>query len=197
MSLQPLHAALGFVAYASLGATLIGVLAPIWPAAELGNILRPFILLGSLGLLAITLWQRVRRPVLPALTASIANLALMAGTLALVPSPAGPDGGTASLTPISANIWARNSRSEDMAEFLRRERADVVVLQEVRPALERAVFPALSDIYPHQVSCGHVRRCGLAILSRHAFAEAGYTPAGGSAPPLVHAARPALSAPFG
>jgi endonuclease/exonuclease/phosphatase (EEP) superfamily protein YafD len=154
--------ALGF------GATAAGMLAPWIPYLELVNHFRPFLLVAAAALagLAFLVGQRFLR---------LASAGFLALTLVLFLAPLATlahraDGDAASLRIVTLNLWVRNTNVDAVAQFLRAERADVVLLQEADRS-NRALAQAVRDVYPH-VYCPD-RTCSLALLSREPWAEAG------------------------
>ena len=77
---------------------------------------------------------------------------------------------------VTHNLYIHNQRREELAAWLRRQDADVIVMQEIDSGMA-AVLEAAADIYPHQffgwprlwVEYPAMRSelNGLAILSRH------------------------------
>lgn len=86
--------------------------------------------------------------------------------------PALPDWGSAadarapSLTVIQFNLSFRNRSPDAVADFIRREGADIVTLQEVTSRTHR-VIELLAKDYPYGTHCPFSRRVGgVAVLSR-------------------------------
>ncbi|MEE8445317.1 MAG: endonuclease/exonuclease/phosphatase family protein [Alphaproteobacteria bacterium] len=78
---------------------------------------------------------------------------------------AGADDGAPVITIVQLNLSFRNAMPEAVADFIRREQADIVTLQEVSGKSGR-VIDILADDYPFRVLCPAGRVGGLAVLSR-------------------------------
>jgi endonuclease/exonuclease/phosphatase (EEP) superfamily protein YafD len=166
-------------------ASLLGLLAPVWPIAELGNHFRPYILLGCLVLAMLALPVRLGIAMWSGLAATLFNGAILASAVALAPV-AHPSAATGKhLTLVSFNMWVKNTHFTDVVEYLRRANADIVFLQEMDEDNAANLVPALVDIYPHVLSCAAVPYCGLVFLSKHPWERATYAPAGEGKPRLV------------
>lgn len=79
---------------------------------------------------------------------------------------------TSGLDLVALNVQFANPDHERVLDFLRRKRADLVILVEVVPELERCL-DRLADLYPHRASAietpltgRQARWCGLVIMSR-------------------------------
>lgn len=106
---------------------------------------------------------------------------LIAGLLALwqgwiVWPPAAPTGSAiaaeapisnaSTLKVVSLNTWYRNTRYDNLVQYLRGSGADVIGLVEVTPGL-KAALTSLRDLYPYQADCvGTVKKCEEMLLSR-------------------------------
>jgi endonuclease/exonuclease/phosphatase (EEP) superfamily protein YafD len=84
------------------------------------------------------------------------------------------------------NLWIGNREPQAVVGFLRETDADVVVLQEIGSRLEQEIVPQLRDKYPHAISCAR-RNCGLVLLSKHGWLDAGFSDRTRRAPPIVWA----------
>jgi endonuclease/exonuclease/phosphatase (EEP) superfamily protein YafD len=85
----------------------------------------------------------------------------------------------AALRLVTHNLYVNNNRRDDLAAWLRRQDADVIVMQEVEPEMA-AVMAQARDRYPHQVFGWPKIRSerpdrrdvnGLAVLSRYPLAD--------------------------
>jgi len=75
---------------------------------------------------------------------------------------------------VSMNVWAHNRQTGEVLDFLRREDADIIVLQETTPHWVRAL-ETLKDVYPHrigQIDCKEMRLCEVMVLSKKPWSEA-------------------------
>ncbi len=155
------------------GVTLLGLLAPISPSFEIANHFRPFTLGGFVVLLAIAMIFRLRRWLIP-----VAGFALLNGALFVLPVTfqatvaSTAETSSAAMKVVSFNIWVGNRPLGEIENFLRKENADVVLLQEIDAEHAADLLPKLKDVYPHQLSCAHARACQLAMLSRTPWSHA-------------------------
>jgi endonuclease/exonuclease/phosphatase (EEP) superfamily protein YafD len=78
---------------------------------------------------------------------------------------ADPDGEAPAIIAVQLNLSFRNATPEAVAAFIRRERADIVTLQEVTGKTVR-VIDILREDYPFHVLCPFARVGGVAVLSR-------------------------------
>jgi endonuclease/exonuclease/phosphatase (EEP) superfamily protein YafD len=86
---------------------------------------------------------------------------------AVVPSLKAPSVAASAphLKVITLNVLDINPSPGDVIDFLRRERADIVVLEEAEPPwMEK--LKTLADVYPHMLLCEDGPDCGLALLSK-------------------------------
>ena len=143
---------------------LFGFLAPWFPLADSVGHFR-FHLTAIMLLAAVLLaGQRDWRSVALVAAVSVAGIIGMA--------PAFPDRGNAALdgeaptiTAVQLNLSFRNATPEAVAALIRRERADIVTLQEVTAKTGR-VIELLGQDYPFHVLCPFARVGGVAVLSR-------------------------------
>lgn len=145
-------------------ALVLGFLAPWLPAADSLAHFR-FHMTVALALAAVLLliardWR----------AGGLACAVTLAGFIGL--APAFPVWGTAkaggpapSITLVQFNLSFRNRTPEAVADFIRREGADVVTLQEVTGTTRKAI-ELLRDDYPYSVECPFARVGGVAVLSR-------------------------------
>lgn len=177
---------LGLVTGASI--TLIGLLAPFAPSLEIVNHFRPFILGGFIALVFLALMFRMRRWLIPVVGFAALNTILLLAPVAFQASQASPAiTPAATLKIISFNIWVGNRPLSDIEKFLRKENADVVLLQEISSKHAANLLPLLKDIYPHQMSCAKQRACDLAMLSRTPWTDARIVEGGVQNPALIWA----------
>ena len=131
--------------------------------------------------LAAGLLLRAKTLVLLLLPALLANLVLLApfflpqfGWAATAESTAGQ-----TLSVMALNVYRDNRNDDAIVSYLRAERADVVMLSEVQPALMRTLQATLHDLYPHRYDASTPGTYGLAFLSRYPLLEARSVPLGG------------------
>ena len=87
-------------------------------------------------------------------------------------TPQGETAGAAerSYRAMTFNAWEQAKTMTQLKEFLRAEKPDFVILQEITVKDWRALQD-LKDIYPHRTYCDDWL-CGVAFLSRHKWASA-------------------------
>jgi len=170
---------------ALLLATIVGLLAPLIPAADVVNHVRPILLAGALtaalaAARAGTRWQLG----LAALIAAT-NLGLTARPfLTVAPASAA---GRETIKLVTFNVWIHNRNSAALERFLRAELADIVILQELHPDVAGPLTHALRDLYPSTVHCTGQKSCDGAILSRRPWRVAKLALRAARRPPSVTA----------
>ena len=103
--------------------------------------------------------------------AGVAGAVSFAGIVGLTPAipfwDSAPSGGASpAITLVQLNLSFRNRTPEAVAAFVRRERADIVTLQEVTAKTGR-VLELLAKDYPYSIRCSFLPRVGgVAVLSR-------------------------------
>ncbi len=142
---------------------LFSFLAPWYPLADsVGHFrfhLTAIMLLMTASLAVVRDWRYLG----VALAVSAAGIAGMAPAF---PVPgAGADDNAPAITIVQLNLSFRNTRPDAVADFIRRERADIVTLQEVTGKTRR-VIDILAEDYPFQILCPTGRVGGQAVLSR-------------------------------
>jgi endonuclease/exonuclease/phosphatase (EEP) superfamily protein YafD len=165
---------------AAAATTFAGMLAPIYPAADLVNHFRPYVSMGAGALLIAVLVFRERR-----LTRASAALMGLNAILLWLPllwsaeraerpalGQALASAGTRNLELVTFNT--RFSDAQPLARVLLAEEADIVVLQEIAPRQAAILGAMLKDRYPHAHACRAEDRCAAAILSKHAWVAAGH-----------------------
>jgi len=75
-----------------------------------------------------------------------------------------------SLVVVSANVYSRNRRSEDLYRWLKSSRADVVFISEVDPWWAGQIESWKAD-WPHQITLPRPDNFGLALISRHRITQ--------------------------
>jgi endonuclease/exonuclease/phosphatase (EEP) superfamily protein YafD len=165
-----------------LGATMLGVLAPWYPALEMINHFRPLLLTGAAALL-VPAWLVGGRSMRSAATGLfVVNMGL--AVLPLAYSAADAAGRRPDLRILTFNLWGKGARQQETIRFLRESGADVVVLQEAGAA--GPIVGALSDTYPHAVPCPS-GRCGVQLLAKQPFGDSGRQARSDANPPLAWA----------
>lgn len=176
---------------AALLATALGAMAGLFPYLELINHFR-WVLLGGSAIVALAAFWAGRRVlvrlgiVVLGVNALLAAVPLMSqASLAARPT----------LRVTTFNVWIGNREPQAVVSFLREEDADIVVLQEVGTKLEQEIVPPLKDKYPHVMSCAR-RNCGLVLLSKTSWLDAGFSDRARLAPPIVWARFAGASRPY-
>lgn len=167
-------------------ATVAGLAAPWIPQAEISNHFRPFWLAGALAAFALAMMSRAP------MAGSIAAAALLIANVALASAPmlwSAHGSGRRDLRIITFNLWVGNPAPATVAAYLKSTDADVVLLQEVDPRLEKAITVGLAGAYPHIASCA-ARNCGLMLLSKSPWIRSGSSDRSGVAPSLIWAEFP-------
>lgn len=134
----------------------INLLLPIWVAA------------GFSGLVGLAMQRSRRRRA--GLWLSLAAAILISSVVAMYPATLDanhPVRDGHSLKIITFNLWKRNASPQVAADWIRREKPDIVVLIEAKE--HSSQVPAmLEDMYPYRVSCHRIAFCSTIILSRQA-----------------------------
>ena len=136
-------------------------------ALELLTHFQPQYALACVALAGLFAWRRRRVPMVLALAALLLNgSALMPWYKPLPEAVASPGG--VSLRILHANVNAWNDDFESLAELVRRERPDVLALQEFSTPW-RDALAGLADMYPHSVGEPDDGPFGIALYSRFPF----------------------------
>lgn len=167
---------------AVLLATALGAMAGLFPYLELINHFRWLLLAGSAVVALVTFWVGGRGLFRLGMAVLVVNALLAAVPLMSRASSAARP----TLRVTTFNVWVGNREPQAAIRFLRESEADVVVLQEVDSRLEQEIVPQLRDKYPHVVSCAR-RNCGLVLLSKTSWLDAGFSYRTRLAPPIVWA----------
>ncbi|HRD77492.1 MAG TPA: endonuclease/exonuclease/phosphatase family protein [Hyphomicrobiaceae bacterium] len=178
-------APLGIMITAVAGVTSLGLLAPVVPMADAINHARPLLLFAALALAAVA-WQvgtRLQRTA--AGLAAAVNVALAAAPLLAVAPLSERSAQTFKV--ISFNVWIHNRNIAAIASFLRKEAADIVVLQELHAVVADVLMDKVRDLYPHAIHCTGLRACDGAILARRPWRDAHLMLRVAPRPPSVHA----------
>ena len=155
----------------SLIIALLALLGRFEPALDAVTHFRPFLAAGTAVLVAVALLLRYsgRKAMLvyalAALVLHTAPVALEVGSAVSKEPPNQPIAQTTSLRLMTFNMWGRNSETNAVVDYIRRQDLDVVVLQEAFAEL-RPVVDALGVRFPHRVDCVGKAACNLVILSR-------------------------------
>lgn len=176
---------------AVLLATALGAMAGLFPYLELINHFRWLLLAGSAVVALAALWFGGRG----LFRFGVAVLAVNALLAAVPLMSRASSAARPTLRVTTFNVWVGNRQPQAVVDFLRASDADVVVLQEVDSRLEREIVPRLGDKYPYVVSCAR-RNCGLVLLSKTSWLDAGFSDRTRLAPPIVWARFAGPSRPY-
>jgi endonuclease/exonuclease/phosphatase (EEP) superfamily protein YafD len=176
---------------AVLLATALGAMAGLFPYLELINHFRWLLLAGSAVVALAAFWFGGRGLFRLGVAVLIANALLAAVPLMSRASSAAQP----TLRVTTFNVWIHNREPRAVVGFLRASDADVIVLQEVGSRLEQEIVPQLRDKYPHVVSCAR-HNCGLVLLSKASWLDAGFSDRTNLAPPVVWARFAGASRPY-
>jgi endonuclease/exonuclease/phosphatase (EEP) superfamily protein YafD len=185
----------GYVAALAVAAVLLvtalGAMAGLFPYLELINHFRWLLLGGSAVAALAAFWTGGQAVFRLGVAVLVANVTLAA--LPLMSQASSSVRPTLRVTTF--NVWIGNREPHAVVNFLREEDADVVVLQEVGSRLEQEIVPPLKDKYPHVMSCAR-RNCGLVLLSKTAWLDAGFSDRTRASPPIVWARFAGASRPY-
>jgi endonuclease/exonuclease/phosphatase (EEP) superfamily protein YafD len=154
-------AALALWSLAALGGSIsdnLDVLTHFAPIAAAASL----VLLASVRLLMPRGRRRLSASVLAG-AASLWSATLLVPELLALPQPAPPAGAT-TLKIVTFNVWALNGDPEASADWVKAQKADLVLMQETDGPHAEALLAGLRDAYPHGAVCTEVR-CSLAVLS--------------------------------
>ncbi len=154
------------------GVTVVAALAPFSATAAIVNHLLLQVAVGTTAVLAVTALMRRWRPALVIVLAMVGQAVMMASgahlrdvTASAYAAPIEAAEDQAVLRVITYNVLGSNRNYDATVDFLRRQAADVVLLNEVHGPWFRALA-ALTDVYPYTLDCSGIRWCNLAVLSR-------------------------------
>ena len=150
--------------------TLAGFLGGVFPWMDAFSHLRMQYAIAAAALAGAGTLARLRRFVPWAAVLVVVNLIAVAPYLSFSPAEAATPG----LKVVSMNLWNHNRRTGEVLRFIRRQDADILVLQETAPHWVRALG-SLKDVYPHrigQLHCREMRYCEVMVLSKRPWSEA-------------------------
>ncbi len=158
---------------AIVGATMsvAGLVALVFPPADIPNHFRPYTLAGAAILLLVAATLRQRSILLASTVLVILNAPLVALPLLQSASvTANAQNQQRKVRVIAFNVWRHNQQLNRVANWLASEDADIVVLQEISDPSAAALRPVLAERYPHIYDCG----CNeLVVASKRPWLEAG------------------------
>jgi endonuclease/exonuclease/phosphatase (EEP) superfamily protein YafD len=151
-------------------ATSVGFLAPWWPEAEILNHFRPFAVIGSGLLLALSLACGFRSLATGWACLFAITLALLLIAL-LCMAPKDPTA-RVGLRIVTLNTWANKAQVDAIVRFIEQTEADIILLQEIDRKDRAAILARLQPIYP-QVFFDQRPQRSPAILSKQPWLETG------------------------
>jgi endonuclease/exonuclease/phosphatase (EEP) superfamily protein YafD len=176
--------------------TLAGGLAPLLPQADIANQFRPYTLAGSGLLLAVALAARMPAAarwgaLLTAVNAALLPVPLLwsaetTGSRVVGQAFAAED--RREIKIVTFNILWRNDEAEKVAQYLMREDADIVLLQEVTERHLAVLRPLLARRYPHSHVCLGRRLCRSAIFAKRPWLSIEHVHRGEDTPEVISAA---------
>jgi endonuclease/exonuclease/phosphatase (EEP) superfamily protein YafD len=145
-----------------LGISVLGLLAPIYPGADLVNHFRPMILAACVPLIALgyAAWRAWPKTGL-ALAAGQIVLAMPALWMTSALPGGAHAGASVPVTVLSLNLWVRHD-VDAIVRLLDQTAPDLVMLQEVSPSTLPPLLRAIGERYPHVAECA----CDVALLSK-------------------------------
>lgn len=155
-----------------------------WLLDLFANFRLQYALVGGL-LVIVALALGKRKTALVALFLLAANLVLLAPYISAFPAKAT----FPTIKVVALNLNHDNLESGLVDDFLRREKADVVVLSEVMGHWPRSL-DSLSDVYPYRLdrlNCHEIGHCPMTILAKTPWVDAGIRHNDKSLPPLLWA----------
>jgi len=168
-------------------ATITGLLAPWWPAADLPNHFTPLVLVTAIAGLALLPFGGMRathgrtRVALGLSLAGVAAINSVPLLSSLTTTAVAAAEQTDTLTVVSFNVFTKNRRLDEAGRWLLDQNADVIVLQEMTDGNRAPIKQVLSAGYPHVHDCN----CNdIVMFSRRSWISAGGQPRTAEQPAL-------------
>jgi len=172
---------IGFIT--GLGMTFLGLLAPLPPPLEMVNHFRPYTLFGAVVLPVLTVMSGAYRGAAIAIALALVNAWLFIEPLQGAAKPL-RESAAPTFKLVTLNVGGRNTTLDAVADFLLREQADVVLLQETPPRHQQKLLPRLAALYPHVLHCN----CrAQVLLSKRPWLDSGSQPMTDHQPPVLWA----------
>ncbi len=165
--------------------TLISILTPVYPPAELINHFRPFILIGAAFLLFFCLMLRKRKMIYLTLMIFTVNLMLIFPALNYVNTLTKQQNGD-KVTLLTFNVHITNTDMSKAKSYILHKKPDIIVFQEFGFQQEH-LLEQLKKEYPYQISCARNISCFLAMISKRPFTNASTKNSTAVSPPIVTA----------
>ena len=175
--------------------TTIGVLAPLFPQADMTNHFRPYTLAGTGALLVLARATRTSGAVRWGAILTALNAALLVLPLSWsAETTSRQASGQALATPghrdlkiVTFNMLWRNRQEENVAHFLMRKDADIILLQEVTQNHVATLHSVLGAKYPHSHVCLVFRACRQAIFAKRPWVSIEHFYRGTQTPEMISA----------
>ena len=175
--------------------TTIGALAPLLPQADMTNHFRPYTLAGTGVVLALALATRMPGAVrwgaiLTAFNSALLLLPLLWSAETTSRTAVGQalaTHGHRDLKIVTFNMAWPNRQGENVARFLMREDADIILLQEVTQPHVAALRSLLEATYPHSHVCLVFRACRQAIFAKRPWVSVEHSYRGTQTPETISA----------
>ncbi len=166
--------------------TIVSVLAPLYPSAELINHFRPFITFGCLILLGLSLivCRRVSTYIVAIVIA--ANIALMLPAWSYASASISPFPDSDKIRLLTFNTLILNVNLDKTVRYIKKEQPDIIVFQEFGFQQEH-LLRQLKTEYPYQISCARNISCLMALISKRPFTDASTRNSYAISPPIVTA----------
>lgn len=183
---------LGFLVGAAV--TVAGFLAPWVPWLEFANQARPFALAGF-ALLLLPAWfaggSALFRFTAAAAVLNLVLFLLPFSTVAATADASSAPGAASGreIKVVSFNLYWDGRNLDDVVAFLKKEDADIVLLQEADATHRKSLLPRLRNTYPHIHTCEREPRCDLALLAKRPWIEASIEKRDADMPPVAIWAR--------
>lgn len=189
---MPWLSRLAWITLSAVGlVTVAGAFAPLAPYLEFANHVRPWVLAGALALLLLAVWVRSGWYRVTAVMVAAVNTALFVLPFAQgateVASPADTARVGHTLKLITFNILWSNRSTEQIADFLLAEDADIILFQELSQHNAKQLKARLSQNYPHVLVCSQPKICAQGLFSKKPWIEAGGIERTGEHPETVWA----------
>ena len=169
--------------------TIFGLCAPFFPPLDFINHFRPFLLACSILVLFGSFIPKSTFYKFTGIFVLSINLTLagiswyFAKPLTITPRAYA---GNAALKVVSFNILYKNRQNDKIAEYLNKEDADIILLQEYHE-YHSPLVKQLKAKYPYQHVCIKKPYCGLALLSKTPFNNLESLPRSFKTPPVISA----------
>ncbi len=175
----------GIIASGLALVTIIGFLGPFaWWLDIFSNFRVHYALIATLLLIVALALGQKKTAVFSALLLAVNGVVVTPYLSAITVRAASP-----TVKVITFNLWEGNYNAGPTLDFLRREKADIVVLSEATDHWQQGLS-SLSDIYPYRLdrlNCGEFHHCEMVLLSKIPWEKTGVSGNNSPSPPLLWA----------